>query len=74
MNIVSLQGNEVICYDFQRTICDVVRTNKSVDVELRNESLRSVFIFANIDYHKLYAYVDQLRCLKKIKIMLEWLS
>ena len=70
----SPQGNEVTCYDLERTICDIARTNKGVDIEIRNENLRSVFRNANINYQKLYAYAEQLRCLKKIRLMIEWMS
>lgn len=70
----SPQGNEVTCYDLERTICDIARTNKGVDIEIRNENLRSVFRNANINYQKLYAYAEQLRCQRKIKLIIEWMS
>ena len=69
--ITSPQGKEVICYNIERTICDIIKNNTSVDNETRNKSLKHYINSGKMNEKKLLNYAAQLKCLKKLEIMLE---
>lgn len=69
--MISPQGKEVSCYNSERTICDIIKNNTSVDIETRNKSLRDYLKSGKMDENRLVYYASQLKCLKKLEIMLE---
>lgn len=69
--ITSPQGKEVICYNIERTICDIIKNNTSIDNETRNKSLKNYVNSGKMNEKKLLNYAAQLKCLKKLEIMLE---
>ena len=65
-------GNKIRCYNFERTICDIVRNNnKGLDVEQVNKIIRSAFLNKQININLLMEYAKKLRCEKKIRQLTE---
>jgi predicted transcriptional regulator of viral defense system len=69
--VISPQGKQVRCYNIERTICDIIKNNTSVDNETRNKSLKDYINSGKMNEKKLLNYAAQLKCLKKLEIMLE---
>lgn len=69
--IVSPQGKEVTCYNIERTICDIIKNNTSLDNDTRNKSIREYFRSGEMNEKKLFEYATQLKCIKKLEMMLE---
>lgn len=69
--IVSPQGKEVKCYNLERTICDIVKNNTSIDNETRKKSIREYIHSGKMDENRLLDYAQQLKCRKAIEIILE---
>ncbi len=67
----SPQGKDVLCYDLERTICDIIKNNTSLDSETRNKSLRNYFNSGIMNEEKLYSYARQLKCIKKLELIVE---
>jgi len=67
----SPQGKDVLCYDLERTICDIIKNNTSLDSETRNKSLRNYFNSGRMNEEKLYSYARQLKCIKKLELIVE---
>lgn len=58
-------GNEIRCYDLERTICDIIKYYNKLDKELCNIALRNYFYNKN-DESKLYEYAKQMGIYKKL--------
>lgn len=64
-------GNEVACYDMERTICDLVRFRQKIDVEIFKKALHSYRNNSNRDYQKLRQYATVFRISKEINELLD---
>jgi predicted transcriptional regulator of viral defense system len=69
--IISPQGKEVLCYNLERTICDIIKNNASVDNETRSKSIKAYIKSKKMNERRLLEYAAQLKCLKKLEIILE---
>lgn len=69
--ITSPQGKEVTCYNIERTICDIIKNNTSLDNDSRNKSIREYLKSGKMNEQRLFEYATQLKCQKKLQIMLE---
>ena len=68
-------GNEVVCYNLERTICDIVRDkNSGLNIEQTNKIIRNAFLKKQIDSVLLMEYAKELKCVKKIENLTEVLS
>ena len=54
-------GNEVSCYDLERTICDIVRSRNKVGTETFLAALKAYAARSDKDLNRLYSYAKQLR-------------
>ena len=54
-------GNEVSCYDLERTICDIVRSRNRVGTETFLAALKAYAYGSDKDLNRLYNYAKQLR-------------
>lgn len=54
-------GNEVNCYDLERTICDIVRSRNKVGTETFLSALKAYAARPDKDLNRLYSYAKQLR-------------
>ncbi len=71
IKIKSPYGNDVICYNLERTICDIVKNEGSLDKEQLNKIIRNSFQNNKIDGNKIIEYAIKLKCEKKIRAILE---
>ena len=69
--IKTMFGNEVACYDMERTICDLVRFRKNIDVEIFSKALKTYSDNENRDYKKLRKYAEIFRISKQINDILD---
>lgn len=54
-------GNEVSCYDLERTICDIVRSRNKVGTETFLAALKAYAVRSDKNLNRLYSYAKQLR-------------
>lgn len=54
-------GNEVSCYDLERTICDIVRSRNKVGTETFLSALKAYASRPDKNLNRLYSYAKQLR-------------
>lgn len=64
-------GNEVRTYDLERTLCDIVRGQRIVDVQVVNPAMKQYVRSGEKDIHKLLIYAQALGVEKKIRNYLE---
>ena len=57
----TLFGNEVSCYDLERTICDIVRSRNKVGTETFLAALKAYAARSDKNLNRLYSYAKQLR-------------
>lgn len=61
------QGNEVFVYDLERTICDIIRNKRSMDINEVNNALRQYASSNKTKYSILMIYANKLRMEKKVR-------
>ena len=71
IKLKSPYGNDVICYNLERTICDIVKNENSLDKEQLNKIIRNSFQNSKIDGNKIIEYAIKLKCEKKIRAIME---
>ena len=54
-------GNEVNCYDLERTVCDIIRSRNKVGTETFLAALKAYAVRPDKDLNRLYNYAKQLR-------------
>ena len=54
-------GNEVSCYDLERTICDIVRSRNKIGTETFLAALKAYATRPDKNLNRLYSYAKQLR-------------
>ena len=64
-------GNQVIGYDLERTICDIVRSRNKVGTETFHAAMKMYVKRKDKDFNKLYLYAKELRVQKIINNYLE---
>jgi predicted transcriptional regulator of viral defense system len=69
----SPQGKEVLCTDLERTLCDIIRSEKSLDQESRNKSIYDILRSGKIDEKKLTNYAKTLKCDKRLSMIREYI-
>lgn len=71
IKVESPYGNEIITYNLERTICDIVKNDNSLDKEQINKILRNVFLSNKINGALIIDYAKKLKCETKIKSIME---
>jgi len=64
-------GNEVPCYNAERTICDLVRSRNKSDNETLIMAIKNYAAYQNKDLNRLYKYAKTFKVYKIIKQYLE---
>ena len=64
-------GNEVRCYDAERTICDLLRSRNRMDEETVISAIKNYAAFSNKDLNRLAVYAEKLRVAKILKQYME---
>lgn len=72
INVDDMFGNNLRCYDLERTICDIVKYYEKLDRELCNKALIQYFN-ENNDEKKLFLYAKKLgvynKLMKKVEVL-----
>lgn len=64
-------GNEVRCYDVERTICDLLRSRNRMDEETVIGAMKNYAVYKNKDLNRLAAYAEKFRVNKVLKQYME---
>lgn len=64
-------GNEVRCYDAERTICDLLRSRNRMDEETVISAIKNYAVFNDKDLNRLAAYAEKFRVSKVLKQYME---
>ena len=67
----SPHGNEIRATNLERTICDVLRSRKQMDVQFVNEALKKYVIHKNRNIDQLYNYAKQFRIQRIVRTYIE---
>jgi predicted transcriptional regulator of viral defense system len=62
----SPNGNPLRIYNIERTLCDIIKGNNTVDVQLVNQAMKNYASSKNKDMATLIAYAERLRVKPKI--------
>lgn len=57
----SPHGNDIHTFDFERTVCDLLRSRNQIDVQIVNEALKRYVINKARNIDLLYSYAKQFR-------------
>lgn len=74
MEIVSPQGANIFVYDRERTICDLIRDRKKVDIQLYSNALNVYFKSGERDVRKLMKYGRIFRITEEVEKYMEVLQ
>lgn len=64
-------NNIIQVYDIERTLCDIVRGNKSFDIQLVNQAMKAYVCTGKKNIHKLMEYAEALHVKAKIQTYME---
>ena len=64
-------GNEVRCYNAERTICDLLRSRNRMDDETVISAIKNYAAYRDKDLNRLAAYAEKLRVSKILKQYME---
>ncbi len=64
-------GNEVRCYDAERTICDLLRSRNRMDEETVISAIKNYATYRDKDLNRLAAYAEKFRVAKILKQYME---
>lgn len=64
-------GNEVRCYDVERTICDLLRSRNRMDEETVISAMKNYVSYKDKDLNRLAEYAERFRVSKKIRQYME---
>jgi predicted transcriptional regulator of viral defense system len=64
-------GNDVIVYDQERTICDIVRSRNKIDKQILTDGLKGYINSSGKDLTKLASYAKQMSIEQVLRIYLE---
>ncbi len=71
IEVKTMYGNIVRCYDIERTICDFIDNRKSLDVELFSKTINKYIKYKNKDMTKLYEYSKKMNIVNKVREIME---
>lgn len=71
INVKTINGLPVKCYDLERTICDIVKDKSSMDKEIYSKALKSYANNKNKNIIKLIKYAKRLNIEKEIVELME---
>jgi len=69
----SPHGNDIKVFNFERTICDVLRSRNQVDVQFVNEALKKYVVHKDRNIDQLYNYAKQFRIQRIVREYIELL-
>ncbi|MDD2504642.1 MAG: type IV toxin-antitoxin system AbiEi family antitoxin domain-containing protein [Bacilli bacterium] len=72
--VKSPYGNLIKIYDLERSICDIIRNKKNIELELFNKAIRGYYNKTNKDQIKLFDYAKKLGIEQEVLNAFEVLS
>lgn len=72
--VKSPYGNLIKIYDLERSICDIIRNKKNIELELFNKAIRGYYNKTNKDQIKLFDYAKKLGIEQEVLNTFEVLS
>lgn len=69
--VITPYGNEVYCYDIERTICDLVRNKEKIEVYQFTDAMQRYAKLKNKDINKLYRYAEKLNIKEEVRKYME---
>ena len=69
--VVSPQGQKVKCYNLERTVCDIIKNTKNIDIETRNKAIKECIRDKSFDGNLMYEYSKKMGIYKKLSTMME---
>ena len=67
-------GNIIRVYDLDKTICDIIKNKKKMDVEIFNKAIREYFYSRKKNTLKLYEYAKKMNIYNKVRDTFEVLK
>ena len=59
-------GNQLCVYDFERTLCDIVKGSDALDIQLVNQAMKIYAESKSKEMTRLISYAERLRVKPKI--------
>ena len=60
-------GNIIRVYDLDKTICDIIKNKKKIDIEIFNKAIREYFYSKKKNTLKLYEYAKKMNIYNKVR-------
>ena len=70
-SVISMMGHEIIAYDAERTICDILRSRNRVDNQTLAAAMKNYAVRKNQDWNKLRKYAAAFHITKLLRQYLE---
>jgi uncharacterized ubiquitin-like protein YukD len=67
----SPQGMKIRVYDIERTVCDIIKNNKNMDLEETNKVIKNSIRSKNFDIDKMLEYAKKIKVYKKAQMYVE---
>lgn len=67
----SPHGNDIMTFNHERTICDVLRSRNRIDIQFVNEALKKYVVHQDRNIDRLYDYAMQFRIEKVVREYIE---
>lgn len=72
--VTSFQGNDIPCYDPERTICDVIRSRFRMEVETYTGAIRAYAASSGKNLPLLFSYAKKMGIERKVHMVMEILA
>lgn len=77
LGVITLEtpyGFNVKAYNLERIVCDILKgRNIGIDKEQTNKFIRNVLKNKKVDISKIYKYARELKCVKQLEAVMEWI-
>lgn len=71
IEVVSPQGQKVRCYNLERTVCDIIKNPKYIDLETRNKAIKQSIRDERFDSNLMFEYSKKMKVYKKVESYME---
>ncbi len=71
IEVKTMYGNIVSCYDIERCICDFINHRKEIEAELFSKTINKYMKYKNKNINKLYEYSNKMNIVDKVASIME---
>lgn len=71
ITVLSPHGKEIIAYDMERTICDMIRSKSRMDIQIFTDALKRYSKRKNKDLNTLMKYAQKFKIAQKVREYME---